>query len=182
MQWSDLNLAQWPHQGHPWVTGNFTGISSQKSFESDMKVGQTGGQTDMLIQIAPWWWRSFKETNTCTFNWCFTFTIAEVNIKFFGYFAGTPWSVSQSSHSVWGTFLLHVYLHQHYLCRNYGEGGDSWENNEWEKYKCRWVDSVAMSVIVWMLVIFIFFYFFVHSVYDPSLLWKFWIKPFNAYF
>lgn len=93
----------------------------------------------------PWWWCSFKEINTCTFNWCFTFTIAEVNIKFFGYFAGAPWSVPQSSHSVWGTFLLHVYLYQHYLCRNYGEGGDSWENNEWEKYKCRWVDSVAMS-------------------------------------
>lgn len=55
MQWSDLNLDQWPHQGHPWVTGNFTGIhvSSQKSFESDMKVGQTDGQTDMVIPIPP---------------------------------------------------------------------------------------------------------------------------------
>lgn len=59
---------------------------------------------------------------------------------YFYYFAGAPWTVPQSSHSVWGTFLLHVYLYQHYLCRNYGEGGDSWENNEWEKYKCRWVD------------------------------------------
>lgn len=90
------------------------------------------------------WWCSFQEISTCTFNWCFTFTILQV-----------PPGQFHKVHTVSEEPSCYMYIYINTTYVEIMEKVETVEKTMSEKnISAGELISVAMSVLVWMLVNF----------------------------